>query len=77
MLTGHASLKTPTCTVGMLDSIVMLILFSLKKKTQVFFAGQPARVSCTVIPHPPLHRAGKANWGLRELRRAEGVKGEE
>lgn len=76
MLTGHASLKTPTCAVGMLDSIVMLILFSLKK-TQVFFTGQPSRVSCTVIPHPPLHRAGKANWGLRELRRAEGVKGEE
>lgn len=62
------------CRNAGLDCHVNLVFF---KKTQVFFAGQPSRVSCTVIPHPPLHRAGKANWGLRELRRAEGVKGEE
>lgn len=71
--------KQPTGTATVPDLMIAVTsLASYKKiKNQAFLAGQLSRVNSIVIPHPPLHRAGKANWGLRELRSAEGVKGEE
>ena len=61
---------------------IVLTLLALKNKTKQKKAirlcwpvNQPELI--LLYTPPPLHRAGKANGGLKELRSAEGVKGEE
>lgn len=57
--------------------IVLTLLAFFFFLNQALLAGQPSRVNSTVIPHPHSTELGKQTGGLRELRSAEGVKGEE
>lgn len=57
--------------------MIVLTLLAFFFLNQALLAGQPSRVNSTVIPHPHSTELGKQTGGLRELRSAEGVKGEE